>query len=258
MWAEWRGPRGDERPRKFTQGGLAELLRPFGDRPRKFWITRDPPKRRAAICGPISKRRGAPTVPSPVHPVQADGRKYLRSVRAGVIVIMPITGKQLDAVIAILAACFPNAFALYQERRRPLKIGIHLDIVAAIGPVEHLSPALGHYTRNIGYLRAQKAGVPRIDLDGNEAGVVDAEQARTRCGRLLGSVPRRCGRRWRSWRLRSRRSRSRRCAPDWRRCGKPASAARRPPEEEAAGGPPGMYPWCARRRFRGTLFLLGR
>jgi hypothetical protein len=29
MWEAWRGIRGDERPRKFTQGDLAFLLRPF-------------------------------------------------------------------------------------------------------------------------------------------------------------------------------------------------------------------------------------
>ena len=43
MWMEWRGVRGDERPRKLNLAALAELLRPFGIKPRKFWITRDPP-----------------------------------------------------------------------------------------------------------------------------------------------------------------------------------------------------------------------
>ena len=35
-------------------------------------------------------------------------------------------------------------------------------------------PGARHYTRNIGYLRAQRVGAPRIDLDGNEAGVADS------------------------------------------------------------------------------------
>ena len=51
-----------------------------------------------------------------------------------------------------------------------MKLGIHNDIAAVLGEVEHLHTALAYYTRNIGYLRAQKAGAPRIDLDGNPAG----------------------------------------------------------------------------------------
>jgi hypothetical protein len=43
MWSEFRGVRGDERPRKLTQGQLAMLLRPFKIVPRKFW----PPNRDA-------------------------------------------------------------------------------------------------------------------------------------------------------------------------------------------------------------------
>ena len=36
LWGAWRGARGDERPRKFTQGDLASLLRPFRIRSRKI------------------------------------------------------------------------------------------------------------------------------------------------------------------------------------------------------------------------------
>jgi hypothetical protein len=37
MWAEYRGVRGDERPRKLTENSLAALLRPFEIRPRRLW-----------------------------------------------------------------------------------------------------------------------------------------------------------------------------------------------------------------------------
>ena len=37
MWSEWRGVRGDEHPRKLTQGAIALLLNPFGIRPRNIW-----------------------------------------------------------------------------------------------------------------------------------------------------------------------------------------------------------------------------
>ena len=87
------------------------------------------------------------------------------------------TAKQLNEVIALLVARFPNTFAMFQERRKPLKLGIHHDLAAALGEVEHLNAALAYYTRSIGYLKAQKAGAKRIDLEGNEAGSVSEEQA---------------------------------------------------------------------------------
>jgi len=42
-WSEWRGVRGDEHPRKLTQGAIATLLRPFGIRPRNIWPLRRTP-----------------------------------------------------------------------------------------------------------------------------------------------------------------------------------------------------------------------
>jgi hypothetical protein len=36
-WSEYRGPHGDQQPRKLTQGELARLLQPFGIRPRTIW-----------------------------------------------------------------------------------------------------------------------------------------------------------------------------------------------------------------------------
>ena len=64
LWGEWRGARGDERPRKFTQGDLALLLRPFRIRSRKIWITRDPPKH-STKASPWRHRTplGIPVVP---------------------------------------------------------------------------------------------------------------------------------------------------------------------------------------------------
>jgi putative DNA primase/helicase len=48
MWCEWRGLRGDQQPRRLSQGGLARMLMPFGIRPRTIW----PPDRR-----PVSKSK---------------------------------------------------------------------------------------------------------------------------------------------------------------------------------------------------------
>jgi sRNA-binding protein len=65
--------------------------------------------------------------------------------------------------------------AVYQARRRPLKVGIHEDIVAALGDAiepRELKAALAYYTRNVAYLRHMLHGAWRIDLAGNPAGEV--------------------------------------------------------------------------------------
>jgi uncharacterized protein DUF3631 len=36
-WSEYRGPHGDQQPRKLTPGEFARLLQPFGIRPRTIW-----------------------------------------------------------------------------------------------------------------------------------------------------------------------------------------------------------------------------
>jgi hypothetical protein len=37
MWSEWRGPHGNQQPRRLSPGELARLLTPFGIRPRTIW-----------------------------------------------------------------------------------------------------------------------------------------------------------------------------------------------------------------------------
>jgi sRNA-binding protein len=93
---------------------------------------------------------------------------------------MTISKQQLDDTIAILCREFPNCFVLFERRRRPLKIGISADIVTALGDQldrKLLGLALRHYTGNLHYRMSQKAGVPRIDLDGNVNGAVSEADA---------------------------------------------------------------------------------
>jgi sRNA-binding protein len=84
-----------------------------------------------------------------------------------------------EAAIALLAETFPNCFSIYEGRRRPLKLKIHLDIQAAldgaITPAE-LHRALGTYCANRVYLRHTRTGAWRLDLDGKPAGVVTADE----------------------------------------------------------------------------------
>jgi ProP effector len=92
-----------------------------------------------------------------------------------------------DAAIALLAETWPSCFSVYERRRRPLQLGIHHHILAALdGAVilRELRRALGYYTGNTWYLRATVAGAARIGLDGNAAGAVTAEEAAAAAARL--------------------------------------------------------------------------
>jgi len=81
-----------------------------------------------------------------------------------------------DETISKLAQLYPRAFFVFHQRRRPLKVGIHNDLVAVL-PVRVLRYALMHYTGNTAYLRALRTGAARIDLQGNAAGAVTADEA---------------------------------------------------------------------------------
>ena len=88
--------------------------------------------------------------------------------------------KQIDAAIELLCARFPACFVMLQYRRRPLKVGINADLVAALGEeVDRrlLGAALRDYTRNLHYRLAQKPGVARINLDGKPVGEVSEADA---------------------------------------------------------------------------------
>ncbi len=88
--------------------------------------------------------------------------------------------KQANAMIMLLAERWPACFAVYEKRRKPLKVGIAGDIAAtvdtAIRPTE-LRRALCTYCNAIGYLRSFQVGTARLDLAGNEAGIVTADEA---------------------------------------------------------------------------------
>ena len=40
--------------------------------------------------------------------------------------------RRADAVIELLAETWPECFSIWEKRRRPLKIGIHRDVLAAL------------------------------------------------------------------------------------------------------------------------------
>lgn len=82
--------------------------------------------------------------------------------------------------LAILRARFPNCFARPDRpRRQPLKIGIHLDIIAALPelPATDIARALRFYTGDIRYLKSCVEGRHRIGIDGQPTGTVTADEA---------------------------------------------------------------------------------
>jgi sRNA-binding protein len=84
------------------------------------------------------------------------------------------------ALLALLCERWPKCFVRYQARRRPLKVGIHRDILAALGDAvmrAELSRALRIYVANAVYRARLKEGVARIDLDGQPVGIVTAAEA---------------------------------------------------------------------------------
>jgi sRNA-binding protein len=89
-------------------------------------------------------------------------------------------GKRDDSTAAPLAERFPQCFAIYEARQRPLKIGIHADITGPLGGAitwRELHNALCSYILIRGYLLNLRAGAERIDLDRNVAGVAIADEA---------------------------------------------------------------------------------
>lgn len=94
---------------------------------------------------------------------------------------MPITKQRKSPakLFRYLSAKWPQAFD--PGAPRPLKIGIHDDIRARDDELsdEELRRALRAYTRMDQYLTALRAGVARVDLDGNPSGEVSDADAAT-------------------------------------------------------------------------------
>jgi len=72
-----------------------------------------------------------------------------------------------NEALGVLAEWFPNAFFLYERKRKPLKVGIQDDLITATAgaiTVREIRDALCRYTGNVHYLRGVAAGGERIDL----------------------------------------------------------------------------------------------
>ena len=102
---------------------------------------------------------------------------------------MPKSRRQKRRIAAEIRAqlvdAFPACFKGEGEDKPPLKLGIDADILERL-PVAgwKLTIALGDYTCSPTYQRNLVEGADRIDLDGNPAGKVTAEQAERAAARM--------------------------------------------------------------------------
>ena len=83
--------------------------------------------------------------------------------------------------LTYLCAKYPQCFFL-DGQIKPLKIGIFQDLAIDLGDSEIVSKrllrlSLRHYTSSWRYLSAIKAGIPRINLLGEEGEIVEAQHA---------------------------------------------------------------------------------
>jgi ProP effector len=82
------------------------------------------------------------------------------------------------AVISLLAEKWPCCFSIPESRRRPLKLGIREDVLAALDgaiPAGKVSAALRWYVSSPEYQRRLVHGAWRVDLNGRPAGTVSEE-----------------------------------------------------------------------------------
>ncbi len=122
---------------------------------------------------------GAPlSINDTEKPVQLSRRKQRR--------------QQITAALDRLANTFPQTFFVYGAHRKPLKIGIANDIAATGAiPPEELRWVLRSYCGATGYFRSCKEGATRVDLAGNEAGIVTADEAEYAREKLAAVLARR-------------------------------------------------------------------
>lgn len=85
----------------------------------------------------------------------------------------------VQETLAIIAERYPKCFALAEADRRPLKIGIGAEIIAANPGIQRsrIGAALAWYTRSWAYLERLTEGAERVDLAGAVAGTVTASEA---------------------------------------------------------------------------------
>jgi sRNA-binding protein len=115
------------------------------------------------------------------------------SIEAKVMTEPTPTSTPVPNEVLLLVERFPACFNLKQ--RRPLKIGISKDVLAFKDEFKgiDLKRVIGRYCNHPRYRKALKEGAIRIDLHGQPAGVVTAEDAESARAHLEAIYARRAG-----------------------------------------------------------------
>lgn len=102
--------------------------------------------------------------------------------------------RKAEAGRKLLESVFPLCFLPRKMPKRPLKIRIDQDIRLALPELARgdMALAMADYCGGPTYLRAMIVGAERIDLNGNPAGTVTAEEAEYAAGRLKAFEARFC------------------------------------------------------------------
>jgi ProP effector len=84
-----------------------------------------------------------------------------------------------EELVAILAGIYPQCFFVYESRRKPLQVGIHISLIESSRhnlDNDQIKSAVRYYVFNTEYLKGLKAGAGRIDLDGVVVGTVTKDE----------------------------------------------------------------------------------
>lgn len=92
--------------------------------------------------------------------------------------------EQAQYGVELLKAYYPNCFKETKDIQ-PVKVGIKQDLVKNLSTHDEITmsdkacmvSSLAYYVNSVGYHKSVVAGATRIDLDGNSAGTVTAEEA---------------------------------------------------------------------------------
>jgi ProP effector len=92
-----------------------------------------------------------------------------------------------EALVLAFQKLWPQCFAIYEMRRRPLKLGIHIDLICSSlhdFDNDQIKIGLRFYVSNSEYLKKVKVGADRIDLNGETAGRVTLDEQHHAKGQL--------------------------------------------------------------------------
>jgi sRNA-binding protein len=92
-----------------------------------------------------------------------------------------------EALVLAFQQLWPQCFAIYEMRRRPLKLNIHLDVIQSSlhdFDNDQIKIGLRFYVSNSEYLKKVKVGAARIDLNGEVDGHVTKDEENHAQGQL--------------------------------------------------------------------------